>query len=431
MRRLNARYIKRLCRGVLLLVCAISALVSCSKNDEPETPEPLTPYPGVTAERVVLVYAVNNSSLSSDFIDDRNEMEKALAAIPDSYRLMLYCIDNDSKADTYRVPVLLEAIRGNDGVRWRELNRYDKAVPSTDPDRIASVIRDALSVYPDASHDLFFWGHGTAWYPSGKSRKAPEPQSGSFPESYGYGGEYSETGKPLWTNVDELAAAVPDGRFDTIWFDCCYMSNIETIYEFLGKCDTFVGYATEVWQYGLPYDIVLPYVMRSNPDITGAAKRFFDYYNENGEPVTVAVSDMKGLERLASVSSDIFSLGDRRPATGELVRYSRSTQYAFYDFGEYMRLTARRNIPDVASPDYPEVAQSVARLISEFDAALRGVVVYHDASATDFNRRPWDTDAISGISTHWLDPAAESDPDNPANSFYRSLRWYNRVYCRE
>lgn len=71
-----------------------------------------------------------------------------------------------------------------------------------------------------------------------------------------------------------LADAIPDGVFDFIWFDACYMSGIETAYELRDKCDTFVAYPTEVYTPGMPYNLTIPYILKETPDLKSAASEF-------------------------------------------------------------------------------------------------------------------------------------------------------------
>ena len=53
-----------------------------------------------------------------------------------------------------------------------------------------------------------------------------------LPEVYAFGGEYVEEDNvrnTVYIDLDQLADAIPDGKFDMIWFDCCYMSCIEAV----------------------------------------------------------------------------------------------------------------------------------------------------------------------------------------------------------
>lgn len=403
-------YLKRFL-SIILYVALVLPLTfsSCSDSNKEDLVEPDT-----KAVRVTLIYAVNNSSLASYFASDRNEIVQGVLSAPGNCRLLLYCTDNDREASTYDTPVLFEAQVKDGAVSWKHVKRYDKGVLSTDPQRMEAVISDALSRYPDARFDLFFWGHGSGWVPGSALRLRPATESVDRPESYGYGGEYDAAYKAAWTDIDELAAAIPDGRFDTIWFDCCYMANIETIYELSGKCDTFVGYPTEVWGDGLDYASALSHMMRENPDIIGGVKEFFNGYNSNHEPVTATVVDMNALEPLADAVKAILASGDARPATTELINYSRHRKYYdFYDFGTFMRLTATRNAEDAKRYE----------LISNFDKALKAALLYQAASSIDFNNILWDTEAVSGLSTHYF-----TESDSESDRYYHKLKWYKRVY---
>lgn len=390
--------------GILLLLLV---LTSCSKDKEPE-PEPANSN---DVKRTILVYAVNKSSLSYDFKEDRKEMLQALPETDmEKTRLLLYCTDTDAVCSLY------EATRNgsDDSYDFSKLKSYSRSVTSTHPDRIAEVIDYALTLFPNAAYDLVFWGHGMSWFPYFSDHVVDSSTS-----QKSYGGEYTggtnANGRPEtdWTEITDLASAVPDGKFETIWFDCCYMSGIETLYEFRNKCKTFVGYPTEVWQYGLPYDLVLPYMMRENPDVEGAAKRFFDYYNESSSPVTVAVMDMKRIEQVADNAKQILNSGDVRPQMNLLVNYSRATEAAFYDFRQYVCETAYLN-------------GAGADIVSAFNSAMDNFVTYHAESSFNFNRRPWNTSNISGISTHYF-----IDNSTPANDFYKTLAWYARIFETE
>jgi hypothetical protein len=400
-------YVKLL--TILCVALCLVTLPSCGKDDP-------TYVKSADVSQVVLIYAVNNSSLSYDFISDRANMGAAMLNIDSSRRLLLYCIDNISSSATYKQPVLLEAVKNGSEIAWSPVKIYGSSTLSTDPNRIATVISDALSLYPNAEYDLFFWGHGTAWYPSGDSRfNATLKNKQVIRKSYG--GEYtSDSGVKGWITIDELANAIPDSKFNTIWFDCCYMSNIESIYQFRNKCNTYVGYATEIWDDGLPYQYVLPYMLRENPDVKSAAISLFNYYNDGGSPVTVAACDMSSIEEVADAAKAILATGSERPSKSELTCYSRSTTFELYDFEQYMRLTAMCNAGT-------QVTSETYNLISAFNSALSDFVICHYESSTDFNHRLWGSDELSGISTHYFTDSAVASDD-----FYRSLDWYNRVY---
>lgn len=372
-------------------------LVSCS-SDEP-TPEPDPVIGSETAERAILVYAVNNSNLSDSFVADSIEMLKAVKEVNDiNKRLVVYCTDKDRNGCT-----LYEATKVDDArYNFTSLIKYDRNVMSTHPERISAVINDFTSLYPNAAYDLIFWGHGTSWKYNDSDHMIDTPTVQA------YGGESNKD----WTNIDELAAAIPDNKFETIWFDCCYMSGIEVIYQFRNKCHTFVGYPTEVWEGGMAYDETLPYLMRETPDITGAAEAFFNFYKKRNRSATVTVLDISQIEPLADAVRAIIENGDIRPESSQLLNYSRD-KMPFYDLRQFMAKTAELNAD----------SETATTLTENLDRALANMVLYMDASDRNFSKVLWNRDNISGISTHFFKDSSSQDDE-----YYRTLDWYTRLY---
>lgn len=392
------RYISmdKLISKVLIFTISLLVTFSCNK-DEPghkeENPDDL--------RRVILVYAVNKNNLAYDFKNDSREMLEAMKNVDLSkYQLLVFRTNSDSDCGLYRV----SRPKGGEA-EFTLVKSYPRDVPATDPDRIREVIDEALSLYKNAAYDLILWGHGMSWKPYFTNHTIVTP-----PMSYGYGGEYNPSNSNTdWTEIDELANAIPDHTFNTIWFDCCYMTGIEVIYQFRNKCTTFVGYPTEVYSDGMPYEIVLPYLISETPDVTGAAQDFFNSFNDKGYPVTVAVVDMRNIEPVASTCREIVVAGDLRPESKNLINYSRTYSSPFYDFREFFEETANlNNRSDLAGRLRDDVSRAV---------------VYSAAADKDFNLHTWDPERISGLSTHYYKGSSSADEE-----YYRSLDWFVRVY---
>lgn len=388
-------------KSLYMLLAGLLASCGFDDPDNPDIGKEEIDADDVT--RTVLVYAVNRSSLKYDFNDDRGEMLRGLENLDlRKHQLLLYYAESDGSCSLYRGVRQL----ADGSVSLDKIKSFDDSRLSTDPKRIEEVMDYALTVYPNSAYDLVLWGHGMSWFPYFTDHIVYDS-----PTQYAYGGEYNGSGPSQtdWTEIDELANAIPDHRFDTIWFDCCYMSGIEVIYQFRNKCKTFVGYPTEVWQYGLPYDLVLPYLMSDAHDVVGAAAEFYRYYSVTADPVTVAVCDMAAVENVAEASSHIMAAGQRRPSRQTLLNYSRTSGAPFYDFRQLMTETA--------------IANDREDLAAVFRGSLEAMVLYHAESDRNFNKRPWDTSKISGVSVHLYTGA-----DTSAEAYYRTLDWFRRVY---
>ncbi len=368
-----------------------------------------------SVKHVTLLYAVNRSSLAQDFKDDVAEMEAALTQIQSKDgRFLVYCTNSDGESAS-----LYEASKdksGNYVVKSKAHKTYQRTMPSTAPERISMVMEDALKLYPQAEYSLIFWGHGSSWTPefSDHTVVSPQDQEDSTPVKRAYGGEFTGN-MGDWSNIDwadlkELADAIPDGKFRYIWFDCCYMSGIETIYQLRNKCETYVAYPTEVWQYGLPYDLVLPYIFRESPDLKGGAEVFFNYYNDNRDPVTATVIDMSKVEAVAQASANILALGESISDKGSLLNYSRDYRNPYYDFRQIMtKMIWQADRADLAA---------------QFNEAFGNMVIYSAGSDRNFNRVNWDVTNLSGVSAEYFD----GSKSEPVADYYKTLDWYKRVY---
>ncbi|MDD6228198.1 MAG: clostripain-related cysteine peptidase [Bacteroidales bacterium] len=366
------------------VLCSM-ALGSCKHDDEPETAD---------VESLTIVYAINNSSLSSDFESDCKEMLVAMDGIDaERNKLMVYRMDNNTTCALYE-PEFKKGVWG-----WRKICDYNRQTTSTDPAVLERVLRDACSRYPDVHRTLIFWGHGSAWTPEFTDHQPTK----SAPQR-AFGGEYGSRGLK-WMELTDLCQAIPE-KFDVIWFDCCYMSAIEVAYQIRGKADWLVAYPSEVWSKGLNYDDILPYIMRKDPGLVDAAKSFYEYYAWKDAPATVAVMDLSKIEPVADAMKRIFGEYPVPPQTYDIANYRRFDTPGYYD----MRQLADRR------------TGSNAALMSSFDNAMNNFVIYQACSSRDFNKNKWPDPNLSAVSMNNF-----KDSGSKEDEYYKTLDWYMRT----
>lgn len=386
----------------LLILPVLSLLASACGKDEPVSP------PVDKVVQMTLVYCVNNNNLSADLENNQTQMLNAFKDIDlKNYAFLIY-------KHTPTGPVLYHADKLGDGNPvLTVVKRYDTSRKSIDPVRIAEVMTDAVSLFPNVQSNLFLWGHALGWV---NPNKYPARATSAFEvhkdQNYAFGGEYDEGKKMEYCDLDRLAAAIPDYTFDTIWFDCCYMGSIEVAFQFRNKCNYYIGYPTEILAEGLPYNLVLPCMMRQKPDRHGAVRSLFEYYNAKGDPVTVTLLKMDGMGALAQATRKIYHGDGFRPDESTLQNYARSMSIRYYDFGQFVRKVAESSTTDGA------------RLRNEFNAAYSSLVLYTAASARDFSGKPIDAANYSGLSTYYFENLKTARDD-----YYRSLDWYKAVWA--
>ena len=383
----------------LWVACFLAlSFVSCS-NDPSDSP-----FVGDDKESTVLIYAVATNSLSSNLVSDKMEMLQAASNIDLSKNNVLifetkYQRQNDG--NTTNDINLIKLVKNDEGVGWETVKEFNDGTNPLQPSRITEVINFVHENFEADNYGLVFWSHSTGSQPYITSRS-------SDTMAYSFGQDLTASDDLYQQiNVKELAEAIPSGLFDYIWFDSCYMSNIETIYEFRNKCNTYVGYATEVMAHGLPYDLVLPYMVGKNPDLTFAADAFYNYYSNS--IATIAVMDMSKIEDFAENCKEYLSAG-YSPSSYLLMDYSRNGVGPFYDLGDYVKSMAE--LAEIELTD------------EEWDEILNSFVIYKAATAKNFSGITIDQSRYSGISTHLY----KFNIDSLAESYYQSLDWFKEVF---
>lgn len=398
--------------GVTCSLFLLAFISSCGRNDEPEP----TPDKPDILKSSVLLYAIASNNLASSLQSDINEI---LAVAPDldliNNDIFVYYLTHNQTPAMYKVesadiPGIYTLVKQKD---------YDRSQFSTDPKRINRVITDYLELSQAYIHGLIFWSHGTGWLPyfsdhQTKSSMSAESRMGTVHKSFGYD---AYEGTVDQCDIIELADAIPEDIFHYIWFDCCYMGGIETIYQLRNKADFMVGYCTEVWGDGMQYSLTLPFLIREQPDLKGAAKAFSDYYLNRSLAVTVGVYDLSEVEGVAEIASERFNLS---PAPAVYMQNYGRQGYHFYDFGQYLKSKM------ISTPDKWSTSVFDSLMSSYSDIALSNaldrLVIFKQSADIDFNRSPLSLDYFSGISVHYF-----HNENTESDMYYEQTDWYRRI----
>ncbi len=382
---------------LLFAAAMLLAFPSCDKNEDVSKHS--------RSKRTVLVYAVASNNLASDLVSDKNEMIKAAADVEGlgkDVRLLLYSVASQNATEA----TLAELSKDSIGQwKFQPLKTYDRNTFSTDPKRMSEVFADLRDEAPSDKYGLILWSHGTGWIPNFSEHQVPKGMAKSY-------GLDKYQGVSDYCDLHELSSAIPDRMFDYIWFDLCYMMGVEVAYQLRNKCDFIAGYPTEDWSMGMNYDTTLPMLMAPTPDLAGAGKAFYDYYNDQNMAVTVTVMKTDGFERLAQAATDIYAKGIKPTSIVGLQNYSR-LKTALYDFGQFTKKYLDSSDPESAA------------LVNEFDDALKEMTLYAGCSTKNFNgtQNAFDPAQYSGLSCYFPGKAA-ADID----SYYFTLDWPKQVY---
>jgi hypothetical protein len=387
------RILKNLFAFAMVLLMMVP-LTGCSDDDSPADATESSKTIGKVG-RSVLVYLLADNSLGGSNGYDRNNLADMITAdslgLFGNNRLIIY--HDDKNADN---PMLKEVTPYG----LKILKEYDHATSSVTSTRMNQVIADFKEVAPAEHYGLILWSHATGWLQTGIDESA--------------------TAKPQWfgedrakyMNITTLANVLDGKGFDYVYFDCCFMASVESLYQLRNVTDKFVASCAELPAAGMPYQKTLPYLMADEADLEGAAKAAFDHYNAMSgidRTMTISVVDAAGLEPLAAATRAIYRLHPALASNYNVQYYERTTEHYLYDFEDYITgLYQNSSEPSMRS------------LYANWLLALDGCVTYHAATPYIFNRLKINTH--SGLSTYILRTEEDADVKN-----YRQLEWYTDV----
>lgn len=372
---------------LIILLISVSGFSACSSDE---------PLDKAEKERLILIYAVAANNLQYNL---KYDMQEILDIAPKlnlaNNKVLVYSVVNSGEC-------ILQELRKNKSGKYEFVTvmTFPELPLSTSGERIAEVMEAVVAKYDYPYKGLVLWSHADGWLPWGQSTPDFPDGDNEKRKSFGWDNYQGQTYK---TNITTLAEAIPAGTFDFIWFDCCYMANIETIYQLRDKTDYVVASVLEIAQDGMPYQLTMPYLLQKTPDLKSAAFEFYSYYDSHYIAVSVSITDTSQLEYLAEVTKSVFRLGTPPTALSNIQTYQRSLSEKFYDMGQLLR-------------SYTNVDSQLEDALND---AFSNAVTYKLISDFDFNNKPINTRDYSGLSMHHY-----INSGSPNETFYQTLDWF-------
>ena len=368
-----------------LLLTLTLILASC--RDDNDGPDP-DPNPKETS-RTVLIYMVASNTLNSAAVDDLNSIQEAVdnGALQNG-RLLIY------KVGYLSDPVLQEMTK--DGLST--LKTYTGVKSSVTVDAMKQVIADTKRLAPAKDYGAIFWSHSTGWL-------SPIKVKPTIQRSWG-----DDKGEKM--SIPDMARALEGAGLSFIYFDCCFMGNIETLYELKNSAPYIVASPVEVPSDGMPYEINLKYFFSDKPDLVRIARNTYEHYNAlSGSERSCAMSvySMGAIDDVAAASADILESNHITPEGIKYQQYGFHTSWnnfdgMYYDMGQYFKSLT-----------------SDSSLLSAYDDAMESFIVYTAATPMMWGR--WELKHTSGVSTFIY----SENPSTAQSYAYGDLAWWRDV----
>lgn len=321
---------QRTISSLLLLLFLLITAFSCSKDPKVE---PILPK-----GRTVLVYVALDNNLSNEMGDVHASLREGWKNTETEGSLLIL-------ADTYgaKKPVLIKLEKRKGVVVSDTLRSYDND-NSASAQLLSQVIADTKVIAPANSYGLVLFSHATGWLPA----KA-------FGDPAGWGAArrndsehinrsiFEDNGREM--ELADFAAAIPDGAFDFIASEMCFMASVETGYALRNKTEYLLASAPEVVSPGFTpiYKTSLHLLFKPEADLEGFAQAYFDYFNGlegDYQSAAISVVQTSQMESLAALTREI-ALELTQEQINKVQYYDRNGRpNVFFDYRDYIAQVA-------------------------------------------------------------------------------------------
>ena len=310
-----------------LLLVSIITLASCGDDDP--TPSPVIPTTAQNTVFVFMPYTANdsgNNSLYPFLLTNINDMERAIVennGLGDTH-LIIFISNGPNKSNLINISY-------NKGKCVRDtVKTYDTAT-YTSAEGITALLGDAKKYAPAKNYSMIVGCHGEGWLPAAKKTT----------RFFG--------GMKYQINITDLAQGIKKAgmSMNYIMFDDCYMSTVEVAYDLREVTNYLIASTSEMMGYGMPYHLILKYMLADNPNYEALCEdftKFYITYKSGIQPMpygTIAVTDLSQTETMATFMKTVNSTHtfdiDKIDEVQDLdVEHFDPTVY--FDFGSYLRV---------------------------------------------------------------------------------------------
>lgn len=286
---------KHLTRYLLLPLAAL-LFAACAKDDA-------VPVPPTPVERTLLVYMAGDNNLAPDGRNNLVSITAAMQGYAGDARTIVYLDTPDAP------PCLIDVTPTGQ----RELYRWSSPQNSASRATLREVIALTRELAPASRYGLILWSHGVAWLPSsaqGYLTRTPQRDASPWPATKWFGQDTSAS-PAGYLDTEDLAAAIPDGVFDYLIFDACYMASVEVLHALRHKADYIIASPTEVISTGFPYGAIVRNLLQANPDLEAVCRSYFAFYAEHPDvryrSASVSMTKTAELSALAAATSELYT----------------------------------------------------------------------------------------------------------------------------
>lgn len=316
---------------MLLCVVAICFFSACKDESKVEKNGNEVYAPS----RTILVYLVAENNLASDLAKDVDEMLAGMKTegLWEGDRLVLYIDDLNLPRfymiDRHTTATTLSALE--------PVKTYDEEINSSSAEQLAEALAFMKTNYPASSYGLVMGSHASGWIPS--TFYGDYAQDAHARYSFGIDNGMNSSSKFLngnQMNINNMARAIEgQGGVDFIFFDACFMQNVEVAYELRNAAKYILGSPAEIPGDGAYYQTMVPAMFQASNYAEEMLAAYYAYYVNFGIIVSCVETDR--MDRFASYMKTMIA--NHRD---EILAANYSTMQNYFYYGQW-----DRHIPDM------------------------------------------------------------------------------------
>ena len=307
------------------------SLTSCHDDHPTSVPEPQT------AAKTILMFLPfsgddnNNYNLYNNFQQNISDIEQVMVNNGGiGNRRLLVCISLSATR-----AALVDLVYDKGKCRRDTLRRYSHPALTT-AEGLATIFNDMKAVAPADQYALIVGCHGEGWLPARRNAMPPTTRH--------FGGLSSQ--HQIETSTLARAVNMAGLKFQFMLFDVCYFSTIEVAYDLRHATDHLIASTSEIMAYGMPYQQMLPSLLKDSPDYDAVCQQFLHFYENyysSGKPMpygTLAVTDLRQMDNMVETMREInrqCSFDDALLNQLQDLDAGHWEPTIYFDFGDYVQ----------------------------------------------------------------------------------------------
>lgn len=328
-----------------LCICLVGgSLFACDSNND--DPKPTSPD-----KTTVIGLILGDNSLSHFAKNDIDEMCMGLEEVNlDKNNLILYVDDRTSNPPS--IISFKQSTTDHSKVVTDTIYKYSESQGSADPDVLKDALNRIITTYPAESYAMILWSHGQGWLPTAATVVE------EYTKTKYFGQDQNGDGQD-WMNISDIQNILEYGKgllgsnkkFDYLYFDACFMANIETAYQLRHISNYYIGCVAETPGPGGNYDTLVPIMFNASNNRAERLAEAYDLaYNGSGAHpqgwsygAQISVFDNSKMSAFAAACKTVFSnqaqaqsiQATNFDATG-IQHFDRIGNPAYYDFKQIL-----------------------------------------------------------------------------------------------